>query len=115
MNTSEEKKTWTRATLSIDWRADRHSESHSIEFERPTAENPSPEFPVVVGEILSTGRLDASSMWGSLFAAIKVEAFDPYSLTFGYGTMHYTIRLGEPFIAEKGMDYTTFQLHLGLH
>ena len=71
-----EKKVWTRVSLDVDWRADFHSECHSIQFDRPTEENPNPEFPVKVGEVLSTRRLPMSGEWGSLYAPIIVKAFD---------------------------------------
>lgn len=102
--------------LSVDWRADRHEESHSIEFERPTEDNPRPKHPVVAGEVLSDKRLPMSSSWGHLFASVIVKAFDEESLTVQYGQNEYVIRAGDPWkkLDESGMDYTTFWLFLGL-
>lgn len=102
--------------LNIDWQADRHDESHSIEFERPTADNLQPEYPIVVGQELSTKRLPMSSSWGRLFAPVIVKAFDEHSLTIQYGAYEYTIRPGEPAkrLEKAGMDYTTFWLFISL-
>jgi len=110
------KKTWNVAVLNIDWRADRHDESHCIEFERPTADNPTPRYPVVAGEELSKSRLPMSSSWGPLFASVKVKAFDEHSLTVQYGEHEYTLRPDEPWrkLDEGGMDYTTFWLFAGV-
>lgn len=115
MNTTE-KNVWNVAVLNIDWRADRHEESHCIEFERPTADNPRPKFPVVVGEVLSDRRLPMSSEWGSLFDSVKVKAFDEESLTVQYGAHEYVLRPGQPWVNldEGGMSYTTFWLFLGV-
>ena len=115
-NTSDKPNTWNVAVLNIDWRADRHDESHSIEFERPTADNPSPDYPVVAGQELSVRRLPMSSAWGRLFATIVVEDFDEHTLTIRYGVNKYTLRPGEPWkkLDEGGMDYTTFWLFVGL-
>ena len=109
-------KTWSKVVLSIGWRADRHSEYHSIEFQRPTADNPSPQHPVVTGEVLSKSRLPMSDRWGELYAPIEVEAFDEYSLTIRYGTQQYAITPADGAFSfgEKGMDYTSFTLHLTL-
>ena len=114
-NTTEQK-TWNVAVLNIDWQADRHQESHCIEFERPTADNPRPLHPVVVGEKLSDKRLPLSDSWRHLFASVIVKAFDEYSLTVQYGVNEYVIRAGDPWkkLDEGGMDYTTFWLYLGL-
>ena len=111
-----DKKTWTRARLSVYWRADHHTESHSIEFQRPTDDNPSPRYPVVAGEELSTSRLSQSDSWGSLYSVINVEAFDEHSLTIRYGTEQYVLTPegGSFSFGEKGMDYTTFEMHLRL-
>ena len=102
--------------LSVGWQADRHSEDHSIEFQRPTADNPSPQHPVVTGEVLSKSRLPMSDRWGALYAPIEVEAFDECSLTIRYGTQQYVITPedGAFSFGEKGMDYTSFTLHLTL-
>ena len=110
------KNIWNVAVLNIDWRADRHEESHSIEFERPTENNPRPKYPVVVGEVLSDKRLPMSSSWGHLFASVIVKAFNEESLTVQYGQNEYVIRAGDPWkkLDEGGMDYTTFWLFLGL-
>lgn len=115
MNNTEQK-TWNVAVLNIDWRADRHEESHCIEFERPTADNPSPKHPVVKGRILSTARLPMSSSWGQLFASIKVKALDDESLTVQYGKTTYTARIDKPWVKldEGGMDYTSFWLFIGV-
>ena len=115
MNTTEQK-TWTTAVLSIYWRADRHQEHHSIEFERPREDNPEPQYPVVVGEVLSDKRLPMSSSWHHLFACVVVKAFDEYSLTVQYGEREITLRPGDHgiMLGENGMDYTTFELYLGV-
>lgn len=115
MNTTNDK-TWSKVVLSVGWQADRHSEHHSIEFQRPTADNPSPQHPVVAGEVLSKSRLPMSDRWGGLYAPIEVEAFDEYSLTIRYGSQQYVIKPadGTFFFGEKGMDYTSFTLHLTL-
>ena len=115
-NTSDNNKTWSVAVLNIDWQADRHSESHSIEFERPTAANPSPEYPVVAGEVLSDSRLPMSDLWRHLFASVVVKAFDEYSLTIQYGVHEYVLCPGEPWLklGESGMNYTTFWLYIRL-
>lgn len=115
MNTTENTK-WNVAVLNISWRADRHEESHSIEFERPTDDNPSPEYPVVKGGILSDARLPMSSEWGALFASVKVKDFDDESLTVQYGKTTYTVRAGQPWVKldEGGMSYTSFWLFLGV-
>jgi len=116
MPNTTDNKTWNVAVLNIDWRADRHEESHCIEFERPTENNPRPKFPVVVGEVLSDDRLPMSSSWRHLFATVVVKAFDEESLTVQYGKREITVRAGEPWVklGENGMDYTTFWLFLGL-
>ena len=115
MNTTDNK-TWTRAMLSVYWRADYHTEGHRIEFQRPTDDNPHPEYPVVVGQELSTSRLPQSSSWGALYSVIMVEAFDEHSLTFRYGTQQHVITPegGSFSFGEEGMDYTTFEMHLRL-
>ena len=115
MNTTEQK-TWTTAVLSIYWRADRHQEHHSIEFERPREDNPEPQYPVVVGEVLSDKRLPMSSSWHHLFACVVVKAFDEYSLTVQYGEREITLRPGDHgiMLGENGMDYTSFELYLGV-
>lgn len=115
MNTTDNMK-WNVAILNIDWRADRHDESHCIEFEVPTADNPTPEHPVVKGDILSTARLPMSSEWGPLFASVKVETFDDESLTVQYGKTTRTVRVGQPWVklGEGGMNYTNFWLFLGV-
>lgn len=112
----QEKKVWTKVSLDVDWRADFHSECHGILFERPTEECPNPEFPVKVGEELSTRRLPMSREWGCLYAPIIVKAFDERSLTFQYGTMEYTIDVDNKYFRfdETGMNYTTFRLALEL-
>lgn len=111
-----EQKTWTTAVLSIYWRADRHQEAYSIEFERPREDNPDPQYPVVVGEALSKDRLPQSSSWRHLFARVVVKAFDEHALTVQYGQREITVRPGERPITleESGMDYTTFELSLGV-
>ena len=111
-----DKKTWTHAELCVDWRADRHDECHSIDFERPTKENPQPEYPVVAGEVLSKRRLPMSGQWGELYAPIVVKAFDEHSLTFCYGEQEYTITPEDGLFkfGETGMNYTTFWLSLRL-
>ena len=116
MPNTTDKKTWNVAVLYIDWRADRHDESHSIEFERPTADNPSPKYPVEVGGELSKSRLSMSSSWGNLFAAVKVKAFDEYSLTIQYGEHEYVVYPDQlaVHLDEGGMDYTTFWLKIGV-
>ena len=91
MNSTTEKKTWTKALLSVDWRADRHTECHTIEFERPTKENPRPDYPVEKDKVLSKSRLSMSGEWGGLYDRIIVKDFDEYSLTFQYGEKEYTI------------------------
>lgn len=115
-NSNDNNNTWNVAVLNIDWQADRHDESHSIEFERPTADNPHPEHPVEAGQMLSVQRLPMSSSWGHLFANIIVKAFDEQSLTIQYGDSEYTLRAGEPWkkLGEGGMDYTSFWLFVGL-
>ena len=45
---------WNHAVLTIYWRADRHQESHSVVYKRPTEENPCPDLPVKVRGCLST-------------------------------------------------------------
>ena len=114
MPKTNDNNTWNTAVLTIDWRADRHDESHSIEFERPTADNPHPEHPVVAGQVLPVRRLPMSSEWGQLFASVVVESFDEHSLTIRYGDSEYTIRPGEASVklGEHGMDYTTFWLKI---
>jgi hypothetical protein len=116
MDTTNDKKTWNVAVLSIYWRADRHQELHSIEFERPRKDNPEPQYPVVVGEVLSKDRLPQSSSWCHLFARIVVKAFDEHALTVQYGQREITVRPGEPSttLDESGMDYTSFELNLGV-
>ncbi len=107
---------WNVAVLYIDWRADRHSECHSIEFERPTADNPSPQYPVEKGGILSKARLPMSDTWGQLFATIVVKSFDDESLTVEYGQTTYTVHAGKPSVelGKGGMNYTYFCLSLGV-
>lgn len=109
-------KTWSQLLLSIDWQADRHSEYHAIEFQRPTKGLPVPEFPVIEGEPLSVERLPMSNGWRHLFATIVVRTFDEYSLTIQYGTMEYTITpdAGKFSLGEKGRDYATLELSLRL-
>ena len=116
MSNTTDPKTWNVAVLNIDWRADRHEESHCIEFERPTADNPHPQYPVVVGQPLSKSRLPMSGEWGQLFATVMVKAFDEESLTVRYGVREITIRPGDPWVklGEGGMSYTTFWLFLGV-
>lgn len=112
MNTTEQPK-WNRAVLSVSWQADRHFEEHSITFERPTENNPSPDYPVVVGGGLSDTRLPMSSEWRHLFATVKVKAFDEHSLTVEYGIHEYTLTPGMYVkLDEEGMNYTTFWLYL---
>lgn len=115
-NSNNTNNTWNVAVLNIDWQADRHDESHCIEFERPSMDNPHPEHPVVAGQTLSVKRLPMSSSWGHLFACIVVKDFDELSLTIQYGTNVYTLRAGEPWkkLDEGGMDYTRFWLFIGL-
>ena len=115
MNTTDNK-TWTRAKLSVYWRADHHTEGHNIEFQRPTNDNPHPQYPVVAGQELSTSRLPLSDSWGSLYSVIIVEAFDEHSLTIRYGTNQYVLTPedGSFSFGEEGMDYTTFEMHLRL-
>lgn len=115
MNTTKNG-TWNQAVLSIYWRADRHEESHSIVFKRPTELTPAPEHPVVVGKPLSTYRLDMSSEWGQLFATIVVKAYDEHSLTVKYGKREIVLKpeYGHMKIDEGGMSYTSFELYLGL-
>lgn len=115
MNTTDNK-TWTRAVLSVYWRADHHTEGHSIEFQRPTDDNPHPKYPVVAGQELSTSRLPLSDSWGALYSVIHVEAFDEHSLTIRYGTQQHVItpQGGSFSFGEEGMDYTTFEMHLRL-
>ena len=114
--TNDNPNTWNVAVLNIDWQADRHDESHCIEFERPTDDNPHPEHPVVAGRELSVQRLPMSGSWCHLFADIIVKAFDEQSLTIQYGTNEYTLRVGEPWkkLDEGGMNYTRFWLFVGL-
>lgn len=114
--TNDNKNTWNVAVVNIDWQADRHDESHCIEFERPSVDKPHPEHPVVAGQMLSVQRLPMSSSWGHLFASIIVKAFDEHTLTIQYGTSEYTLRAGEPWkkLGEGGMDYTRFWLFVGL-
>lgn len=102
--------------LNIDWRADRHEESHCIEFERPTKDNPHPQYPVVVGKVLSDDRLPMSDSWRHLFATVVVKAFDEHSLTVQYGVQEHVVRPDEPWVKldESGMDYTTFWLYIGV-
>ena len=116
MPKTNDNNTWNVAVLNIDWQADRHDESHSIEFERPTADNPRPEYPVVAGQELSVRRLPMSGSWSRLFAPVVVKAFDEQTLTIQYGTNEYTLRAGEPWkkLGEGGMDYTRFWLFVGL-
>ena len=116
MNSTAEKKTWTKALLSVDWRADRHSECHTIEFERPTKENPRPDYPVEEGKVLSKSRLPMSGEWGGLYDRIVVKNFDEHSLTFQYGEKEYTITPEDGWFhfGETGMSYTTFWLSLRL-
>ncbi len=116
MMTTDNNKTWNVAVLNIDWQADRHSESHSIEFERPTADNPSPKYPVVAGGVLSDRRLPMSDSWSHLFASVVVKAFDEHSLTIQYGVREYVLRPGERWLelGKSGMNYTTFWLFIGL-
>lgn len=111
-----EQETWTTAVLSIYWRADRHQEYHSIEFERPREDNPEPQHPVVVGEVLSKARLPQSSSWGHLFASVVVKAFDEYSLTVQYGQREVIVRPDDHGIKldESGKDYTSFELYLSV-
>ena len=115
MSTTDKKK-WGKAVLSISWQADRHCEQHSIEFQRPTAGNPSPEYPVVAGKLLSRSRLPMSDRWGELYAPIMVETFDEHSMTISYGSQQYILKPADgPFsFGEKGMDYTSFSLVLSL-
>ena len=115
MNTSDKMK-WNVAVLNINWRADRHNESHSIEFEVPTADNPTPEYPVEKRKLLSIARLPMSSSWGALFATVRVKDFDNESLTVQYGIHKYTVRAGQPWVKldEGGMSYTSFWLFLGV-
>lgn len=115
MNTTDNK-TWTRARLSVYWRADHHTEGHSIEFQRPTDDNPHPQYPVVAGQVLSFSRLPQSDSWGALYSVITVEAFDEHSLTIRYGTEQYVLTPegGALSFGEEGMDYTTFEMHLRL-
>ena len=115
LNTIDQK-IWNVAVLNIDWRADRHEESHCIEFERPTADNPHPQYPVVVGKVLSKSRLPMSGEWGQLFATIVVKAFDEHSLTVQYGDRKYVINPDRPWVklGEGGMSYTSFWLYLGV-
>ena len=61
---------WNHAVLTIYWRADRHQESHSVVYKRPTEENPWPDLPVKVRGCLSTSPLPMSSEWGGLFSKI---------------------------------------------
>ena len=114
MNSTTEKKTWTKALLSVDWRADRHDESHTVEFERPTKENPRPDYPVEKGKVLSKSRLPMSGEWGGLYDRIVVKDFDEHSLTFQYGEKEYTITPEDGWFhfGETGMSYTTFWLSL---
>jgi hypothetical protein len=116
MNNATEKKTWTKLMLSVYWRADRHTEGHTIEFERPTEENPRPIHPIVAGGVLSKRRLPMSGEWGELYDSIVVKAFDEHSLTFQYGEKEYTITPEEGCFefGETGMNYTTFWLSLRL-
>lgn len=114
MANTNDNNTWNVAVLMIDWRADRHQEAHSIEFERPTADNPQPEYPVVVGQVLSKSRLPMSGSWGELFSSVEVKAFDEHSLTVQYGANEYTLRPGESSetLGESGKDYTTFEFSI---
>ena len=116
METAGNNKTWTTAILSICWRADQHVEDHSVEFERPTAENPTPPYPVVVGQKLSGKRLPQSSSWRHLFNAVEVKAFDEHSLTVQYGQREFTVKPDERMtkLGEAGMNYTTFEYYLGV-
>lgn len=116
MSNTTEKKTWTKATLFVYWRADYHTEGHAIDFERPTEKNPRPTHPVVVGKVLSKNRLPLSGEWGGLYGAILVKAFDEHSLTFQYGDKEYTITPEEGCFefGETGMNYATFWLSLRL-
>lgn len=113
---TNEKKTWTKAQLSVDWRADRHTECHTIEYERPTKDNPQPEYPVEKGKVLSKNRLSMSGEWGGLYNSIVVQDFDEHSLTFLYCDKEYTIRPEDGWFhfGETGMNYTTFWLSLRL-
>lgn len=116
MPNTTDPKTWNVAVLNIDWRADRHEESHCIEFERPTTDNPHPQYPVVAGKPLSTSRLPMSSEWGNLFATVVVKTLDEESLTVQYGQRKYVIRPDRPWVklGEGGMSYTSFWLYLGV-
>ena len=91
MNSTTEKKTWTKALLSVDWRADRHTECHTIEFERPTKENPRPDYPVEKDKVLSKSRLSMSGEWGGLYDRIIVEELDEASVAMQDGEWEYTI------------------------
>ena len=110
--TSTKKPTWSRVKLFVSWQADRHSEYHSIEFQRPTDDNPSPEFPVEAGGELSDRRLPQSSSWRHLFATVKVKAFDKYSLTIQYGIYEHTITPDDGYLRLEvnGENYTPFEL-----
>lgn len=115
MDTAE-KKTWSVSVLNIDWRADRHEEGQCVEFQRPTADNPHPEFPVVAGEELSNCRLSMSSEWGRLFDRVVVKTFDEASLTVLYGKREIVLRPGQPWVklGTGGMNYPTFWYFVGV-
>ena len=102
---------WTTVQLSIHWQADRHSEEHTITFERPTADNPTPEHPIVEGEALSIRRLSMSSEWGQLFAAVKVKSIEDDALAITYGQTEHRLTPGKGITLDTGgMNYTTFWL-----
>lgn len=105
---------WNHAVLTIYWRADRHQESHSVVYKRPTEENPCPDLPVKVRGCLSTSPLPMSSEWGGLFSKITVKAFDEYSLTILYGKQKYVITPARGLVKldEGGMSYTSFELYI---
>ena len=105
---------WNHAIVTIYWRADRHEESHSITYKRPTEENPFPDHPVKVGGCLSTSPLPMSSEWGGLFSKIIVKAFDEHSLTIEYGNQNYVITPDRSGVKldEGGMSYTSFELYI---
>ncbi len=109
--------TWNSVSVSIYWRADRHTEGHSISYQRPTEENPTPKRPVVVGELLSYSPLPMSSEWGQLFALIKVVAFDEQSLTVMYGKRKVVLTPNHTWeeLGESGMNYTSFYLSISIN
>ena len=114
MNTTENNQ-WNHAILTIYWRADRHEESHSFAYKRPTEDNPCPEHPVKVGGCLSTAPLSMSGEWGGLFSDIIVKAFDEHSLTIKYGKQKHVITPGHGVkLDEGGMSYTSFELYLSI-